>query len=43
VYGAALWFCGTDPRHIPDSGMHGVTFASYNLALGGIMAWGCDW
>mmetsp|Transcript_39597 Transcript_39597/g.88589 ORF Transcript_39597/g.88589 Transcript_39597/m.88589 type:complete len:444 (+) Transcript_39597:71-1402(+) len=34
---------GVKEKLLPDSGMHGLTFASYNLILGGLMSWAADW
>jgi hypothetical protein len=31
-----------DDKHQTDSGMYGLTFASYNLILGGLFTWVCD-
>ena len=43
IYNAFLTACGASDRHHTDAGMHGLTFAGYNLILAGLLAWACDW
>ena len=42
VYSAFLLAVRGDEKHQTDSGMYGLTFASYNLILGGLFTWVCD-
>mmetsp|Transcript_44814 Transcript_44814/g.90531 ORF Transcript_44814/g.90531 Transcript_44814/m.90531 type:complete len:736 (-) Transcript_44814:264-2471(-) len=43
VYALILTMAGAKPKHIPDSGMYGWTFAGYNLVLAGYMTFISDW
>jgi hypothetical protein len=43
VYGQLLIGLGVAEDHWLDSGMHGVTFAGYNLVLAGLFTYVCDW
>ena len=43
IYNAILKGAGAADSHLTDAGMHGLTFAGYNLILAGLFAWVCDW
>jgi len=43
VYALVLTLAHVDPKHVPDSGMYGWTFAGYNLALAGLLTFIGDW
>ena len=43
IYNGFLLTLRCDDKHQTDSGMYGLTFASYNLILGGLFTFVCDW
>lgn len=43
IYNGFLLTLRGDDKHQTDSGMYGLTFASYNLILGGLFTFVCDW
>mmetsp|Transcript_4865 Transcript_4865/g.6293 ORF Transcript_4865/g.6293 Transcript_4865/m.6293 type:complete len:501 (-) Transcript_4865:289-1791(-) len=43
IYYYILVGAGVDESHWPDAGMHGLSFAGYNLVLAGLFTYICDW
>jgi hypothetical protein len=43
IYYYILVYAGVDESHWPHAGMHGLSFAAYNLILAGLFTYICDW